>query len=114
MFGILIAIAILVVFGFLYVWIANVVAREEVSVGIGIAILVLTGIVNFVFNLLVSPLLGKATSLVAIPVNFLVLAGMTVLLAKIPFKQALIIAAIFTVLMWVLAFGIAACAAAAA
>ncbi len=94
-------------------WIANVVAHEEVSIGVGVAILVLAGIANFALNFLLSEALGGTITLIlSIPLNFLVLAGLTHLLAKINFKQSLIVAAIFTVLMFLLSFGMTMCAAA--
>jgi len=114
MIGLIVLVCVLIMFGFVYVWIANVVAHEDVSVGIGVAILILTGIANFVINLLLLAALGTVlTMIVGTATNFLVLAGMTRLLAKIPFKQSLIIAGIFTVLMFLLALGLRACTAAA-
>jgi hypothetical protein len=112
MFGLLLTVCILIALGFVYVWIANVVAHEEVSVGVGVAILVLAGIANFALNFLLGAALGGTITLIlSIPLNFLVLAGLTHLLAKINFKQSLIVAAIFTVLMFMLSFGMTMCAA---
>ena len=114
MIGLIVLVCVLIALGFVYVWIANVVAHEEVSVGMGVAILVLTGIVNFVVNLLLLAALGATLTLIVSTVsNFLVLAGMTHILAKIPLRQSLIIAAVFTVLMLLLALGLRGCAAVA-
>jgi hypothetical protein len=112
MFGLLVLICFIIMLGFVYVWIANVVAHEEVPVMTGVVILIVTGVVNFAVNYLLGSALGRTgASLVSIPADFLVLAAMTHLIAKITFKQSLIIAGIFTALIFLFGLALGACSA---
>lgn len=103
MFGIILLVCILIAFGFVYVWIANVVAREDVPIGKGVAIILIAGILSGLAGMLLAQPLGTIlASLVQTVLNFGLLVGLTVLIAQLKPKQALIVAAIFTALMFIL------------
>lgn len=107
MIGLILAVCILIAFGFVYVWIANVVAQEEVPVAKGVIIILIAGILSGLAGMLLREPLGSiVASLLQTALNFGLLVGLTVLIAQLKPKQALIVAAIFTALMFILSFGL--------
>lgn len=95
--------------GFIYVWIANVIAKEDVSVSRGVVILLLTGVVGLAFHYLIGKDLGDYSSLALLPVNFGALIMLTHWITGIRLKQSAIIASIFTVLIFLFGLALTTC-----
>ncbi|MFG0306557.1 MAG: hypothetical protein ACF8Q5_10150 [Phycisphaerales bacterium JB040] len=112
--GFLLLIVVYIVLGFMYAWITGIVAREEISVGTGVLILVLSGVLTIIAgvglaaagieNELTLQLAGTAVSL-----GSLTLMGKAI--AKLEWKHALIIACVYSVLLFVNGLALGACAA---
>lgn len=97
MFGILVAIAVYAFLGFLLAWISQVIAKEDISVGTGVVILILTGIVGFGIKMFAISALGDVLGgLVALAGQFGVLIVMLNVLAHLTWKHSAIIASIYT------------------
>ena len=105
MFGILLLIVVFVVLGFMYAWVTGVVAREEISVGRGVAILVLAGIASLIFSAFVT---DNSYAGAAVNLGMLTLFGRW--LAQVEWKHALVIAIVYTVILFAIAMGLASCA----
>ena len=100
-----------VVLGFLLAWIAGVVAREEVTVGTGVIILIATGVISMVVDFALAQFFPDGGVLILIVgqvIWFGVLAGAISLFTNIALKHALIIAGIFTTIMILVALAMAA------
>lgn len=102
MISLVLLVCILIVLGFVLAWITGVVAHEELSVMHATIILVINAVVNMVAGALLSNIVTNETllGLVNIPLSLVILGGLLWLMASIPFKKAVIIAAVFAVLMW--------------
>lgn len=111
--GLAILICLYVVLGFILAWVAGVVAREEIGVGTGVLILVLTAIVSIAARFGLATVSPAAATWLTPVVNFGTLIVLLNLVAHLSWKHSAIIAAVYTVLLWLLGFAIAACAGAA-
>jgi hypothetical protein len=112
MFGLMILVAVFAVLGFVLAWIIGIVAREEVSIGRGVVILLCTGVFNFLVNaglMAVAPALAAWASL---PVSFAVLTLMIHVIGDIEWKPSMIIAAVYSVIIFLVFLGLAAMVAA--
>ena len=105
MLGLLLLIFIYIILGFMYAWVTGIVAREEITVGRGVAILVLTGIGSLLFSGLVDD-----NTLLTAGVNLALLTLFGRWLAQVEWKHALIIAIVYTVILIAIATGLASCA----
>lgn len=106
--GLILLICLYIVLGFIFSWVAAVVAKEDVEVKTGVLILVITGVCSLIFRFGVvaaAPELRLASPLV----DFLLLMSMTHLIAKLSWKHSAIIAVVYSVLIFVLVFGLTAC-----
>lgn len=100
MFGLLIIIAIYAVLGFMYAWIAGVVAREDVDVKAGVLVVVMPAIAGIALSLAdLGPLIDLGLS---IGLNFVLLTLGGRFFARLGWKHAAIIAAIYIMLLVVL------------
>ncbi len=108
MIGLFLLFCLLAVLGFVYVWIANVVARTDVEVKTGIIILFVAGLAGWGIRAALSGAGGVTFEVAGSGVHFLALVLLTRYLAAIEWKQALIVAAIFTGLMFVAGLALAA------
>jgi hypothetical protein len=107
---IVILLAVYVVLGFLLAWIAAMVAKEEIEVKTGVITLMCSGLVSLLARVGVSMVLEEPlASIASIAVDLGVLTLMINLIAKLNWKHSVIIAAIYTVLMTVVMFGIRGC-----
>ncbi|MBK7403631.1 MAG: hypothetical protein IPJ41_03095 [Phycisphaerales bacterium] len=95
------------VLGFLLAWVVGIVANEEISVMRGVAVLVCTGVANWLAGMAIGAVAPDAVQFISLPVSFAVLTLMIKSLCEIPWKPSLIVAAIYSVIifavMWVLA-----------
>jgi hypothetical protein len=108
-FGILLLIFILTILGATLVWIAGVVAREDVEIKTGVVILLLTGVLTAAAKYgldMLSPGLGVYLAPVA---NFGLLVLFLHAIASLSWKHSAIIAAIYAVIITLATFGIVSC-----
>lgn len=112
MLGLIVLIAVYCVLGFLFTWIAQIVAKEEVSVGAGIGIVVGTGIAAAVTAIGLAASVPALVVFIMPLVNFGLLVCLTHLIARLSWKHSAIIAAIYTALMFLVGIAFTACAAA--
>lgn len=105
MFGILLFICILAVFGFVLSWIAGVIAHEEVSIPKSMAIIFTNGVISFLIGMGLDDA-GVIGAIVQFAASLATLGALLWVLAGIPFKKGVIIAAIFAVLMLLLSIGL--------
>lgn len=110
MLPILILIAIVAFLGFMLAWVTGMVAKEEISVGQGMAVVFLTAIVNFFarLGLLVVGLEPLVANIIDIPISALAMAGLLRLIGGIDFKPGLIIGAVYAVALFLVNLGLAA------
>jgi hypothetical protein len=102
--GCFLLICILAVLGFVYVWIANVVGQTEVPVVKGMVIVFVAGLAGWAVRAALAEAGGAVLQLGGTGVNFLMLIVMTRFLAPMDWAKSAIVATIFTVLMWAVAF----------
>lgn len=95
MFGLLLLIVIYLVLGFMYAWIAGVVAREEISVGTGVFVVLLPGVVRIALAIA-----GLNIGLGGLLLDLALLTVGGALIAKLEWRHAAIIAAVYTVLLF--------------
>ncbi|RNC82089.1 MAG: hypothetical protein ED559_09995 [Phycisphaera sp.] len=101
-FGLLVLVAIICVMGFVLAFVHNLFEQEELPIGRGILIIFLT----FVANIIITLGLGGSemdpgmASIIVTVANFLVLAGLIKLLAYTSFGKALLMALVFSVIMF--------------
>lgn len=108
MFGLMIVIAIYAFLGFILAWISNMVTSDEMEIKTGVIILVIAGIINIALQFGLGedfPAIGGAG------VNLVVLATMIWLIGKVEFLKSLIIAAVFSAVIFVITLGLASMAA---
>ncbi len=105
MFGILITIAIYAILGFLLAWISNMVTRDEMEVKTGVVILLLAGFINLGLNY---ALAEDFPAIAGAGVNLVVLATMIWLIGKVEFLRSLIIAAIFSAVIFAITLALSA------
>lgn len=104
----LFTIAIFLLFGFILAWVAQMVSREEVSVGLGVGILVIAYIATTFTKVAVRDAEEAVRAAAPIGVLFGVLILGLTLLAKLNIKHAAIISVIYTVLLTLIGYGISA------
>lgn len=97
---------IFLVFGFLLAWIAQMVSREEVSLGMGIGILIFTYITWAFARVALKDAEAPLPTAVPIGVLFGVLTLLLGVVAKLSWKHAAIIGAIYTVLITLVGLGV--------
>ena len=108
LFGLMIIIAIYAALGFLLAWISNMITSDEMEIKTGVIILVIAGIINIALQYGLGadfPAIGGAG------VNLVTLAGMIWLIGKVAFLKSLIIAAIFSAVIFVITLALASMAA---
>lgn len=112
MVGLILLICILIVMAFVLAWVTGIVAREELTVTRAVVILIANAIVGFIvsFALASTEMDETMLQLINIPISLVILAGMLRLVGQIAFKHALIIAAAFSVLLFLISLLIAAIA----
>ncbi len=96
--ALLMLLGILTLLGFILAWVTNVVAGGEMEVKIGVAIFIVARIITYALQA------GLGESFPAIGgagVNLVVLAAMIWLIGKVEFLKALIIAAVFSAVLFV-------------
>ena len=97
------AVMALIMLGFMFAWIAGVVAEEDVEVKTGVLILFLTGVVTVLVRIIVSEVDGiPMPGLIGAAANFLALIVMTHAFAKIEWKKSALIAIIYTVILFLI------------
>lgn len=93
--GLFVLVCIYIMLGFLFAWVAGVIAQEEVLVRTGVLILVLTAVVDILLRIIL-PASTPAPGLVLMGANFLTLIVLTNAIAKIDWKNSAIIAVVYT------------------
>lgn len=105
----LLLIGFFLVLGFMYSWVMNIVARDEIPVWKGAVILfgaaILFGVVSVALED-EAPIMAVA---VGVPVNFASLIALTKFIAGIEWKHAAISAGIYTALLFLVGLGLAMC-----
>jgi|GEM_PF-2548948 len=106
-------VLVYIVLGFMYAWITGVVAREEISVGTGVLVLVISGILSIAagVGLGAAGLEGITLQLAGTAVSLGSLTLMGKAIAKLEWKHAFIIACVYSVLLFILGLALASCAA---
>lgn len=104
MFGLLLLVVFLCVMGFVLSFIHNIFADDELEIKKAILLLLLTGVAGFVVKLVMSEadLTGAAAARFA--VEFVTLTMLLKWMAYTPFRKALLIALVFSLVS--LAFGL--------
>ncbi len=95
--ALLMFLGILTLLGFILAWVSNVVAGGEMEVKIGVAIFIVAGIITYGLEAGLGenfPAIGSAG------VNLVVLAAMIWLIGKVEFLKSLIIAAVFSAILF--------------
>jgi hypothetical protein len=112
MFGILVAICIYLVLGFMLAWVAGIVAKEDVAPVTGATVLFLAGLISMgIKYVLAEQVDGESARLgLGVIVDLAVLTLMIRLIARLNWKHSAIIAAIYSVLILVVVMGLASCA----
>lgn len=88
-----------VILGFIFAWVANIVANEEVLVRTGVLILVLTAVVSILLSIVV-PTTVPFRSLILTGANFATLMILTNVIAKLSWKHSAIVAAIYAAVLY--------------
>ncbi|MBX3385247.1 MAG: hypothetical protein KF768_01605 [Phycisphaeraceae bacterium] len=114
MFGLFFLICIYIVLGFLLAWIAGIVAREEITITTGVVVLLVSGFLSIAAGFGLAEIAPEAGPLVQPFINFAILALMIHLIAKLSLKHSAIIAAIYAVILLLIAFALRGCVAATA
>lgn len=96
-FAILILITFYIILGFLLAWISNMITRDEMTVTTGVVILVVAGITNLALSY---ALRENFPAIAGAGVNLVVLATMIWLIGKVEFVKSLLIALIFSVVIF--------------
>ncbi len=103
--GIFVILYILIIhfiLGFFFTWIANAVAREDYGVPKGVGILIVTAIAHIVaLAFLFEHIPSEAWWVTSNAIRFGILTVLTWFVCETTFKQAAIIAAVYTVLLQV-------------
>lgn len=110
MFGILLLICVYLVLGFMYAWVMNMVSKDDVPVTKGAVILFLVAIITLVIGAVLKDQSDVVQILGSTIGQFAALVGLTIVIAGLEAKHALISAAIYTVLLFLAALGLAMCA----
>lgn len=108
MLGLLVLICMYLVLGFLLAWVAQLVAREEVEVKTGVLILVITAIVSIAAGLILGQTAPSLAPVGLPALQFGMLVVLTKQLAGLTWKHSLIIAVIYTVLLFLLRLALGA------
>jgi len=111
--GIIILLAAFLVLGFLFSWVASIVAREDVEVKTGMLVLLGTFVVSLAASLGLGLVMPSIAWMLMPLVNFGALVLMTHMIAKLGWKHSAIIAAIYAAILLAVNLGMRACAAAA-
>lgn len=103
MFGLLVLVAIVCVMGFVLSFVHNLFEQDELPVRRGILIIFLTIAANVIIALGLggSEMDENTASIILAATNFFVLTGLIKLLAYTSFGKALLMALVFTVIMFV-------------
>ena len=104
MLGLLILVAVFAVLGFILAWIIGIVAREEVSIGRGVAILLCTGVFNFLVKAGLQEVAPELATWSSLPVSFGLLTVMIHVIGDIEWKPSVIIAAVYSVVIFAVSF----------
>ncbi|MFK7884311.1 MAG: hypothetical protein AB8F26_09055 [Phycisphaerales bacterium] len=102
MFGLLIVVAVYAILGFMLAWIVGIVAKEEISVGQGVVILILSAIVNIVVGLLTDQYMTEPWMSLGLGVilNLGTIAVFTKLIAQIEWKESFIVAGVYAAILF--------------
>lgn len=103
MFYLMILVAFYVMAGFTFAWIVGIVAREEISIGTGVGIVLLSGILAFASDAAVGQLLepGLVRSVLFSVLTWFWLAAAARWLGHLPWKLSMIAALVFSVVSFV-------------
>lgn len=107
MITLVVLVCIYIALGFIFAWVANVVANEEVLVRTGVLILVLTAVVGILLSI-VLPASIPARGLILSGANFAALILLTNVIAKLSWKHSAIIAAVYTVILYLVSLALVA------
>jgi hypothetical protein len=104
MFGLLILVAVYVILGFMLAWIVGIVAQEEISIGQGVLVLILSAIVTIAVSLALAQIVVDPTAYAGlrIALNLCTIAVFTKLIAHIGWKESFIISTIYATLLFVI------------
>jgi hypothetical protein len=109
--GIFLVICIYLVLGFMLAWVAGVIAKEDVAPMTGAIILFLSGLISTLVKYgLATQVSAEAATALGVLVDLVVLTLMIKLIARLSWKHAGIIAAIYSVLIFGVVFALASCA----
>jgi hypothetical protein len=108
MLGIFLLFCVLAVLGFILSWITGVVAREEIEIKTSMGILFLTGIVTIVVGFATADLGGAASTACRLLASLTTLALLVKFGGRLSWKHSVIIAVVFSMVLNLIAFGIAA------
>lgn len=111
MIGLLVLLCVLIVLGFILSWIAGVVAGVDISIGSSVMALLANGIAMWALDRYVLPG-GTLGVLLHLLLSIVILGALVFSLATIKFKEGVLIAVIFSVLMWLISMLLALIAAA--
>lgn len=102
MFGLLIVVAVYAILGFMLAWIVGIVAKEEISVGQGVVILILSAIVNIVVGLLTDQYTTEPWMSLGLGVilNLGTIAVFTKIIAQIEWKESIIVAGVYAAILF--------------
>lgn len=102
-FGLLVLAVIICVMGFVLAFVHNLFEQDELPISRGILIIFLTFIANIIITLGLggSDMDPGMASIIATVANFLVLAGLIKVLAYTSLGKALLMALVFSVLMYI-------------
>jgi hypothetical protein len=109
MFGLFILICVYVMLGFMLAWIAGMVAQEEVSIGTGVLVLILAGVLSVVCNMLVASAAPDIADYTGPVITFAFLVIFLNLIAKLSWKHSAIIGLIYSVVIALVGLGLRSC-----
>lgn len=110
MIGLFVLICVYVMLGFLFAWVAGIVAKEEVEISTGVLVLIVSAIMAFAAKVGLQQFMSKESIVWLVPVvNLAVLTVMTNLFAKLSWKHSAIIAVVYTVVIFLLSFALVSC-----
>lgn len=110
MFGIILLICLYLVLGFMYAWVMNMVSKDDVPVVKGAVILFLVAIISLLIGAALKDQSDVVQILGSVGGQFAALVGLTIVIAGLEVKHAVISAAIYTVLLFLAGLGLAMCA----
>jgi len=105
-FAMIIYLLVNLILGFVYAWVLNIVAKEDIPVYKGAVILVLTAIASVIASAGIESILPGYSIWISLLVNFGLLICLTNLIAGVSVKHSAIAAAVCSAMMFALLFGL--------